>query len=162
MLGRLSDAADRVVLIVSVALVLAMLGVSIAGITHQALLGEPLVWSYSLARLFLPWVAMLSITVALKRGEHVALTFLVIRLPSSARRLCAWIGVVVLALFAAALIWFGTTFFLGATQLYMVSGTIQVSTRWMAASVPVAGLVLALHALAGPRLMALQGSGAET
>ena len=161
MFGRLSDAADRVALIASVVMVLTMLAVSITGITHQALFGEPLVWSYSLARLFLPWVAMLSITVALKRGEHVALGFLVVRLPPAARTACAWIGVVVLALFAAALIWFGTTFFLGATQLYMVSGTIQVSSRWMAASIPVAGVVLAFHALAGPRLMAQQGSGAE-
>lgn len=152
---RVSDAADAVTVRLCIGLTVVMLAISILGIGHQAVTGTPLVWSYSLARLFLPWVAMLSIAVALKRGEHVALTFVVARLPEPWRQACAWLAFVVLVAFAAALVWFGSGFFLGSTQLYMVSDSLQVSGRWMAASVPAAGVVLLLHALTGPRILAV-------
>ena len=73
---RLSDAVNRAVIAVTIALVAVMFSVSLFGILHNVVTGAPPSWSYSLARLFVPWIAMLSLTVAFKSGEHVAMTAL--------------------------------------------------------------------------------------
>ena len=46
------------------------LAISFIGFFYMAVTGEALSWTYSLARLFVPWIGMLSITVAFKAGER--------------------------------------------------------------------------------------------
>ncbi|NIR30400.1 MAG: TRAP transporter small permease, partial [Gammaproteobacteria bacterium] len=60
---------------------------------------------------------------------------------------------VVVSAFALAMAWYGIGYFENATQLFMVSAAIQVSHRWLAASVPVCGLVMCLHLLSGLALV---------
>ena len=67
-LRTLSDAVNRLAIAACVACVLAMLAISFAGFFYMALTGQALSWTYSLARLFVPWIGMLSITVAFKAG----------------------------------------------------------------------------------------------
>ena len=160
-LRRFSDRLDRAVVALCVALVATMFAISLAGIAWQAATGHALTWATSLARLFLPWIAMLSVTVAFKRGEHIAMAMLVRRLPAPARRAAQAVGVAALALFALALVWYGTGFFADSTQLFMVSDFLQVSHKWVAASVPVSGAVLCVHLAHGAALLGDTGDGGE-
>ncbi len=73
-LQRISDIVNTVVIVLGVLFVVTMLVLSTIGITYQLIFGSALTWSYSLTRLFLPWLAMLSVTVAFKSGEHVAIS----------------------------------------------------------------------------------------
>ena len=82
---RFSDRLDRLVVVLCGALLLAMFSISLLAVTWQATTGHALTWGTSLARLFLPWLAMLSITVAFKRGEHIAMAMLAARLPGRLR-----------------------------------------------------------------------------
>ncbi|MFQ5830518.1 MAG: TRAP transporter small permease [Candidatus Methylomirabilia bacterium] len=152
-LRRISDVLNEIVIAVSVAVVVVMLSMSSLGIFFGFVLDSPLTWSYSLTRLFLPWLAMLSLTVAFKRGEHIAITLAVRNLPARVLRAVQVINLSVVALFGLALLWYGYGFFENSTQLFMVSDRLQVSHKWTAASVPLAGLVMCVHLLSGLSLV---------
>ncbi len=156
-----SDGLDKAVVIVCAGLVLAMLGISMVGIFYQFVLSDPLSWTYSLARLVLPWLAMLSLTVAFKRGEHVAMAMLARRLPAPLGRAVGIVNFCLFGLFGLALLWYGTHFFINSTQLFMVSDFLQVSHRWVVAAVPISGLVLCAHLLSGPDLLTEREIGAD-
>lgn len=152
-LRALSDAVNRLAIAACVACVLAMLAISFAGFFYMALTGQALSWTYSLARLFVPWIGMLSITVAFKSGEHVAMNMLVRSVSPLVARLLQWLSVAAVGVFAALLVWYGWTFFIESNQTYMVSDRIQVHHRWVSACVPVTGLILLLHLPCGIRLL---------
>jgi tripartite ATP-independent transporter DctM subunit len=58
-------------------LVLAEIGVLLAGVIARYVLQSPLVWSDELASLLFLWLAMLGSVIALQRGEHMRLTAVV-------------------------------------------------------------------------------------
>jgi len=157
-LRRLSDGLNQVVLVACVGLITVMFAISVAGIASQAFTGSALTWSYSLARLFVPWIAMLSLTVAFKRGEHIAMAMLMARAPIALRRLAQIVSLVLIGLFGIALAWFGAAFFAGSTQLFMISDFLQVSHKWVAAAVPVSGVILCVHLADGATLLGTDGA----
>lgn len=55
-------------------LVLAEVGVLLAGVICRYLLHEPLIWSDEFASIPFLWLAMLGSVVALRRGEHMRMT----------------------------------------------------------------------------------------
>ena len=152
-LRRLSERVNRIVIAVTIGLIVVMFSVSLFGIVFNVVTGAPPSWSYSLARLFVPWIAMLSLTVAFKSGEHVAMTAMTRLIPARVRGALVWINVGIIGLFALALVWYGALFVAGSTQLFMISDFLQVSHRWVVVSVPVAGAILAVHLAAGPALL---------
>ena len=148
-----SDRLDHAAVALCVALFAAMLAVSLAGIAWQAATGHALAWSYPVARMLIPWIAMLSVTCAFKQGEHIAMSMLVGRAPRPVIVAAQAVGVLSVALFALALAWTGAGFFAGSGQLVMISDSIQVSDRWMTAAVPVSGIVLLVHLADGAALL---------
>jgi TRAP-type C4-dicarboxylate transport system permease small subunit len=149
----LSDQVNRLTIAFCVACVLAMLSISFVGFFYMIVTGAALSWTYSLARLFIPWIGMLSITVAFKGGEHVAMSMLVRMLPARLALALRYASLGLIALFALLLIWFGWDFFVSSRQIYMVSDQIQIHGRWVAASVPVTGLILLVHLADGLKLL---------
>jgi TRAP-type C4-dicarboxylate transport system permease small subunit len=170
-LHRMSDVANKATIAACAVLLLAMLFISALGVALELLASSLsavgrrelfdsgfLAWLYantrpSILRLFLPWFGMLSITVAFKYGEHIAILVAARALPDWGRRIAQAVNLVAVAIFAVALVWYGAEFFLGATHLFIVSDTIQLSHRWTAAAVPVAGVVLCLHLVDGVALL---------
>ena len=152
-LRRLSDVVNQVAIVTCVACVLFMLGISFTAFLYKLATGSTLSWTYSLARLFLPWIGFLSMTISLRYGEHVAMTLLVKLLPESLVKVAAVLTLAVMAVFALLMIWYGWGFFLNATQVYMVSDNIQVSRHWTAAAVPLSGAIFLLHLVQGFSLL---------
>ena len=152
-LQRISDIVNTVVIVLGVLFVVTMLVLSTIGITYQLIFGSALTWSYSLTRLFLPWLAMLSVTVAFKSGEHVAISMAIKYLSPKMVRATQVLNLTFVGLFAVALIWYGLIFFENSTQLFMVSDTLQISHKWTALSIPVCGLIMCVHLLSGLSLV---------
>ncbi|RAW08236.1 hypothetical protein DKQ62_04220 [Halomonas elongata] len=150
---RLSDAVNQVAIVICVACILGMLAISFTGFVYTLFTGGALSWTYSLARLFLPWIGMLSSTIALHAGEHVAMTLLMRVLPEALVKVAAALTLVVIAFFALLVIWYGWDFFRNATQIYMVSDAIQISRKWTAIAVPLAGVIFLLHLVHGFSLL---------
>ncbi|MEO8037776.1 MAG: TRAP transporter small permease subunit [Betaproteobacteria bacterium] len=152
-LRSLSDRLNTAVIAVCIACVLAMLAISFAGFLYMAATGEALSWTYSLARLFIPWIGMLSITVAFRSGEHVAMSLLLRLAPRGVAAALRWTVVALIALFALLLVWFGWDFFVGSNRYYMVSDQIQIHAGWVTACIPITGVILLLHLVNGPDLL---------
>lgn len=151
-LGTLSDGLNYVVGVICIFCILMMLGISFVGALYMSFTGDALSWTYSLARLFIPWLALLSITIAFKKGEHIAMTSLLEMMPARVQTMLRAVNLGVAGLFAGLLVWYGWSYAASARQLYMVSDQIQIDARWVAAAVPVTGLILVVHMLCG-RLM---------
>ena len=152
-LKLLSDRVNLIVTALCAALLVTMLGISFSGAIYQAVTGDALAWTYSLARQFLPWIALLSITVAFKNGEHVSMAMIVNALPSRIRLAVEWVIVASIGLFALILTIAGIQFTLESSQLVMISDQIQISQSWVAASVPTTGIVLLVHLFTGRALV---------
>ncbi|MDI5936436.1 TRAP transporter small permease [Halomonas kalidii] len=152
-LRRLSDGVNQVAIVLCVVCILAMLGISFTAFVYKLFTGSALSWTYSLARLFLPWIGFLSMTISLRYGEHVAMTLLVRSLPRVLLQVAAGLCLAVIALFAALLVWYGWGYFLNATQVYMVSDQIQVHSKFTAIVVPLSGMIILLHLVQGFALL---------
>jgi TRAP-type C4-dicarboxylate transport system permease small subunit len=160
-LSRVSDVLNHVVTAVCVGCVLVMLGISFIGVFYTIITGGALSWTYSLARLFIPWIGLLSITVAFKGGEHIAMTSLLEVMPTPVSTVLRGVIRAVLIVFAGLMMWYGWRYLVGSTDYYMVSDQIQIHARWVAASIPITGLVLLVHALTGSKVVeASPGLGA--
>ena len=68
------EAATAVLVVIEVAILA-------AGVVARYVVGVPLIWSDELALLLFIWLAMLGSVVALRRGEHMRLSFVSDRLP---------------------------------------------------------------------------------
>ncbi|WNK19681.1 TRAP transporter small permease subunit [Halomonas piscis] len=152
-LRRLSDWVNQAAIVLCVACVLVMLGISFTAFTYKLITGSSLSWTYSLARLFLPWIGFLSMTISLRYGEHVAMTLLVRALPRALLKLAAALCLGVIALFGALLLWYGWGYFESARQVYMVSDQIQVSAKFTAVVLPLSGAIILLHLVQGFALL---------
>lgn len=152
-LRRLSDLVNQAAIITCVACVLVMLGISFTAFVYKLATGSSLSWTYSLARLFLPWIGFLSMTISLRYGEHVAMTLLVRSLPKALLTLAAGLCLAVIALFGALLLWYGWGYFESARQVYMVSDQIQISAKFTAIVVPISGAIVLLHLVQGFALL---------
>lgn len=152
-LKHISDMVNKVVIGFGVIFVVIMVVFSVTGILYQLVTGKALTWSYSLTRLFLPWLALLSVTVAFKSGEHVAISAAMRYLSPKLLRATQFVNLLLVALFALALVWYGLDFFENSTQLFMVSETLQISHKWTAISIPVCGLIMCVHLLSGVSLV---------
>ena len=152
-LRRLSDSVNQVAIVVCVGCILAMLGISFTAFIYKLVTGSTLSWTYSLARLFLPWIGFLSMTISLRYGEHVAMTLLVRSLPRVMVQVAAGLCLAVIALFAVMLTWYGWGYFTSATQVYMVSAQIHIPSKFTAVVVPISGVMMLLHLVHGFSLL---------
>jgi TRAP-type C4-dicarboxylate transport system permease small subunit len=157
----LSAAVDRAVIAVCIGCFVIMLAISFIGFFYQVITGAALSWTYSLARLFVPWIAMLSITVAFRRGEHVAMALLLEYLPPRVATIVSYANLAIIGLLALLLVWFGWQFFITTTHYNMVSDQIQIHNRFVAACIPVTGLILIVHLVCGLHLLDLAAPEAE-
>lgn len=148
-LRRLSDIVNQVAIIACVACVLTMLGISFTAFVYKLATGSTLSWTYSLARLFLPWIGFLSMTISLRYGEHVAMTLLVRSLPRVLTVIAATLCMMTIGLFGALLLWYGWDYFQGTRQVYMVSDQIRVHGKFTAIVVPISGAIILLHLVQG-------------
>ena len=152
-LKQISDIVNKIVIVFGVLFVVIMVVISATGILYQLVSGNALTWAYSLTRLFFFFFALLSVTVAFKSGEHVAISVAMRYLSPKLVRATQILNLALVGLFGVALVWYGLGFFENSTQLFMVSETLQISHKWTAISIPVCGLIMCVHLLSGLSLV---------
>src|SRR6201986_5648329 len=84
-LARIDRGLGWLVEVPAALLVVADIGVRLAGVVARFALHSPLVWSDELASILFLWLAMFGAVVALRRAEHMRMTASVARLSPGGR-----------------------------------------------------------------------------
>jgi TRAP-type C4-dicarboxylate transport system permease small subunit len=103
-------------------------------------IGMPLIWAVDIAQLLFAWTAVLGADVALKRWQHIEIDILVRAFPASVRRLLAYVWLVLIIVFLAALVWLGAE--LTLLNLERELGDTPLSYGLVTAAVPVGAALM--------------------
>jgi TRAP-type C4-dicarboxylate transport system permease small subunit len=129
-----------------------MVSVVLLGVFTRYFLNDPLAWTEEAARYTLIWLSWLGGGLALRRGAHIAVEFLLDALPSAPMRAVLFAGRVAAIFFLSICVWYG----LVLVQRVSFQSTIAlgISMQLPYASVPVGSLLMIYHMLVvmfGPR-----------
>ena len=134
-------------------LVLLLFGLVLYGIFFRYFLGNPLSWVLPISRLILVWIGLLSISIAFKEGQHIALGGFVSMLPMVIKKIILGLGYILILIYLFILVWEGFPIALQSTQLIMISAKFQIPTTWSMMAVPVSALINLIHLLPIPLLI---------
>ncbi|HEY1412344.1 MAG TPA: TRAP transporter large permease subunit, partial [Rhodopila sp.] len=137
---RLDRLIARAVEVVAASLVVIEVVILFAGVVWRYVLDLPLVWSGELAAILFLWLVSLGAVIALRRGEHMRMTFFVARLGPGMRRAVARISAMIVALFTICVLVPGISFTI--QQQAILTPTLQIPGSW-----EVAGQMVALGLL---------------
>lgn len=139
-LDRLDRLIDRVVEITAAVLIVVEVVLLFIGVVWRYVLDLPLVWSGELAGILFLWLVSLGAVIALRRAEHMRMTFFVSRVPPAMGRYVARISAMIVALFTICVLVPGITFTI--QQQAILTPTLQIPGSW-----EVAGQMVALALL---------------
>jgi TRAP-type C4-dicarboxylate transport system permease small subunit len=124
-MGRLVGRVDRGLEHLAGLLLLALAAVTLAQVFSRYLFAVSLVWVEEAARFLFIWVIWLGATVALRRGQHIAFTFLVDRLAPRPRALLGSVIDLLIVGFLALLV------VQGWRVAESVAGTTYIALPWL-------------------------------
>lgn len=160
MMQRVSDTVHRITELLLLIVLTAMSVVVFLQVLFRYVLGLPLFWTEEFARYCLVWASLLGAAVATKRGQHIAVTFVMERLPARLHRFFRVVALFSVAVILAIIMW-------GGIQLVMVtraqiSPALRIPMAIPYAAVPVGAAVMLLHTIVlilRPPKSAAEGSG---
>jgi tripartite ATP-independent transporter DctM subunit len=137
--ARIDRLLQHLVQIPAALLVVAEIGVLLAGVIARYVFHSPLVWSDELASMLFLWLAMLGAVVALQRGEHMRMTAITSKVGPATR---AFLDLLAAAAALAFLLLVVTPAVNNAAdQAYITTPALEIADVWRAAALPT-GFVL--------------------
>ncbi len=116
-------------------LVVAEIGVLLAGVISRYVLHEPLIWSDELAGILFVWLAMLGSVVAFRRAEHMRMTALVAMTGPRGRAFLETFALVAGLLFVVLVL--EPAYEFAAEEAFVTTPALGLSNTWRAAALPV-------------------------
>jgi TRAP-type C4-dicarboxylate transport system permease small subunit len=142
-LARLTATLDSCVSWVCIALLAGIFVTMVLQVVCRYVLGSPLVWSEELARYLYIWTCYLGAPIALRRGNHIAITLFVDRLPAKLARGIAVFWHVVAFLFLVELAIQGAI--LTARSHALIAITIPIPWSLIYLAVPISAVLMLLE-----------------
>lgn len=146
-MGRLSDLLNHVCETGLVVFLSAMAVGVLLEVIFRYLIHLPLFWTEELARYCLVWASLLGAAVALKRGEHIAVRFMMDLFPERLRRLFAVVALLAVLALLAVMTWGGIQ--LVALTRAQTSPALRIPMAIPYLAVPFGAAVMLLHGIAG-------------
>lgn len=143
---RLSDAVNTLSEIVLFGMILAMIAVTTLQITCR-LFFDALIWSEEFTTYLLVASSLLGAAVGFKRGAHIAVTFVVSKLPEGFRKAVSLLVQCVGVAFFAVVAYYGAD--LMKSEALQTTPAMGISMTWIYLMYPVIGSVILLHLIAG-------------
>lgn len=144
-MNKVSDALNRLSEWALVVFLSAMTLAVFLEILFRYVFHLPLFWTEEFARYCLVWSSLLGATVAFKRGEHIAVTFLLDRLPPRSRRVLGFAAELSVVAILAVILWGGIQ--LISVTSRQLSPALRISMAIPYAALPIAAAVMLVHAL---------------
>jgi len=144
---RISDFANRATELALVPIVLFFTGLLIVAVFSRYVFQLPIVTSIEMTRLAFVWAVFLGAAAGVKRGVHVRVVAFMMLLPERLRGLTIFVVHGAFLVFACLMIWHGAklTIQMKATSF----PTLGISQAWLYLALPVAGVLIAIHAISG-------------
>ncbi len=102
-----------------------------------------LTWSEEAACFLLVFASLLGAAVAFKKGSHIAITFLLDKLPPLGRKIMQTVVGLLGIGFFAIVAYYGTS--LMRTEAGQLTPALQISMKWIYLQYPLVGCVVLLH-----------------
>jgi tripartite ATP-independent transporter DctM subunit len=131
--------------IIAAFLVVVEVCILLAGVIFRYVLDHPLVWTDELAEILFLWLVSLGAVVALRRGEHMRMTFVVGKVPATAQSFLERIAALAVLVFIGVIIVPGLPFM--AQQQAITTPTLQIPGSWEIAGELVAFVMLFICAV---------------
>ena len=144
-LQRISDIINRITEVILIVVLSAMAVVVFLQVIFRYVLNFPLFWTEEFARYCLVWSSLLGSAVAVKRGQHIAVTIFLERLPPSLRRAMTIIALVSVAVVLSIILWGGIQ--LVAVTRAQISPALRISMSIPYLAVPVGAALMLVHTL---------------
>jgi tripartite ATP-independent transporter DctM subunit len=131
---RIDELLGTVTEVPAAVLLFAEIVVLAASVTARYCLRSPLIWSNELSITCFTWISMLGAAIAMRRGQHLRLTFAVARLPKIWQERLGTFSEVVVAVFLAQLL--VTAIEYTKDQLVITTDILHIPVAVSAAAVP--------------------------
>lgn len=145
LLPRLSDAINMISERALFALMLLMIAVTTGQVIFRFFFNA-LTWSEELSCFLLVLASLLGAAIAFKRGSHIAVTFLILKLPAKIQKVMAIAVNLLGVIFFVIVAYYGAV--LMKAEFTQTTPAMQISMAWIYAIYPVLGAVIILHLLA--------------
>lgn len=111
-------------------------------VVARYLLKTSMVWAEELSMLFFVWVVFLGAYYALVTKSHLALTFVVKRLPRRLRVIDKYVVLLLVLLFLIVLCVGGFEFVFGVIELGQRTALLKISAAWSYACIPASSVLM--------------------
>ncbi|MFQ5841074.1 MAG: TRAP transporter small permease [Thermodesulfobacteriota bacterium] len=142
---RISDMINRAAEMAVLIVISAMAVDVFFEVIFRYVLHLPLFWTEEFARYCLVWSSLLAAGIALKRGQHIALTFVAERFPKRIRTAAGLGGDLFVAIMLAVILWGGIYLVLLTRHQLSPAMRLPMSLPYMA--IPTGSAVMLFHAL---------------
>ncbi len=143
-LQKTSDSLDNICRFALFTTLVAMIVVISAQIIFRVFF-TALSWSEELSRYLLVWSSFIGMTVAFKKGAHIAVTFVVDLLPGKMQKVVQTFSCLLMAIFFGVTIWY--SIYLFNVQLFQVSPAMGLKMRYIYMIIPISFSVVCVHLL---------------
>jgi TRAP-type C4-dicarboxylate transport system permease small subunit len=135
-LGKIVDALAIIILVFLVTMIF-------ASVLSRYVLNFSLAWAEELAGLSFVWLTMLGSITAMRKRSHMAINFLLDRLPPAKQRWMLLYVHAAIVFFLAVIVWQGATIFRETLSDY--SAVLRLRIGWYYLSLPVCGFLMILY-----------------
>lgn len=158
-MSRISDFLNRICEVALIIFLAAMAVVVFLQVLFRYVLHLPLFWTEEFARYCLVWASLLGAAVALKRGEHIAVTFLLDTFPKKVARVLTIVAQVSVIFILTVMVWGGIKLVLVTSAQISPALRIPMAVPYLA--LPVGAVIMLFHELSSltQRLGRTSGEG---
>jgi TRAP-type C4-dicarboxylate transport system permease small subunit len=144
-LSRISDFLNRTCEVALIIFLAAMAVVVFLQVLFRYVLHLPLFWTEEFARYCLVWASLLGAAVALKRGEHIAVTFLLDTFPKKVARVLTIVAQISVIFILSVMVWGGIKLVLVTSAQISPALRIPMAVPYLA--LPVGAVIMLFHVL---------------
>ena len=144
-LRSLSDGLNVLCKWAGAALLLAMVVIIVVQVIARYILGSSLSWTEETSRFFFIWIVLLGTMIGVHDGSHVAVEFLLNRMPKPLNRFVKWVYTLCLCILAGVMIGYGTDLTISVSV--QLSPATRVSMAYVYSAVPVCSMIMLIHLL---------------
>jgi len=142
---RLSEFVERITILPCIILGGAMVTVVAIGVIARYVMQNPISWSEEVARFFMNWMALLGVSIALRRHSHLSLLYFVSKTPIIVQRIAKLLSDCLILVFLFFLSFSGIKMVIAAK--IQIEPTTGIPMNYPLLCVPICGILAVIQVI---------------